>query len=498
MSEERVSLRRPAFLVVVAIQFVNVLVNGSTTMALPSIKSGLGATNSNLQWFAALFALSFSLVLVLAGRLGDLIGPRRLLIWGYTAFIISITLEAISPTVWTLLVARFLQGLAGGLVAPQLASVIQRTFTGHSRTRAFAVNLTAAGGGFMVGQLVGGALMSADVWGLGWRWSFVPFILPSVALWFIARRHVPDLDSGATGRLDIPGAAILAVVSFLLMFPLIQGRNAGWPMWILLLLVSSIPVFVAFLTYERRLVRTGGSPLINPELFRIRSFRSGNAITILVGLMSAAVPLYLILTVQIGFGRNAFQAALIACPMPLVNMMGSLSSAPLIRRFGRLTVLFGGIGSIIFAVMMLFIISVGADSISVYAFIPGFMLLGYSLGIGIAAGIAIVLSDVPHADSGAAAGVQATGLQLASAIGIAVYGVQFYGAMGSRSDLQAYLDGLTWVMWITIGLAIVQAILTFGLPKHGAREGEELPIVDNELLVFPDLHDAPVDEAHQI
>ena len=491
--EERVSLWRSGFVVVLAIQFVNVLVNGSTTMALPSIQDGLGAQNSALQWFAALFSLAFSLVLVLAGRLGDLFGPRRLLLWGYTALIVSFILEAISPTIAMLLVARTLQGLAGGMVAPQLAAVIPRTFNGHSRTRAFSVNLTMAGGGFLVGQLVGGALMSADLWGLGWRWSFVPFIPIAIVVWFYARRAVPEFDAAGVGRLDLPGAVILAVVSFLMMFPLIQGRRAGWPMWIFVMLVSSIPIFMAFISYERRLVSRGGSPLVNPLLFGIRTFRTGLLITLLTGLASAALPLFMILTVQIGFGRNALEAALISAPMPLANMAGSLLSAVLLRRFGRLTVLVGAFGLMLCAVLMLTITARGADHIDVIAFIPGFMLLGFSLGISISAGVAIVLSNVPQSDSGAAAGVQATGLQLSSSLGIAVFGVPFYAAVDGSQSLQPYLDGLRWVMWIAVGLVALQVLFTFRLPRHGARDDIEIPITDNEFLVFPDLHDVDTD-----
>jgi len=487
-TERPTSLRHPAFVVVTAIQFVNVLVNGSTSMALPSIQSGLGASNSDLQWFASLFGLSFSLVLVLSGRLGDLFGARRLLMWGYGLFIAAIALQAVSPGVVALLAARMLQGFAGGLMAPQLSAVIQRTYRGHTRTRAFAVYLTAAGAGFTVGQLLGGALMAADLWGLGWRWAFAPFVLPSLLLWFVARREVPHLEPEATGRLDVPGALILAVVSFLVMFPLIKGRSVGWPVWVFALLAAAVPVFIAFLGYQRRLVRRGGSPLVNPDLFRIRTFRVGNAITLLVGLVAAALPLYLILTVQIGFGRDAFEAALIACPMPLANMVGSLVTAPLLRRFGRLTIAFGAASTALAAIVLLVAISGGAGDAQVIALIPGFMLVGFSLGISIAAVVAIVLSDVPQPDAGSAAGVQSTGLQLSSAIGIAVYGVAFYGAVGSSERLQPYLDGLEWVMWITLAFAAVQVLLMFGLPRHSAREQGELPLADPELLVFPDLH----------
>jgi MFS family permease len=210
----------------------------------------------------------------------------------------------------------------------------------------------------------------------------------------------------------------------------------------------------------------------------------------------------MILTVQIGFGRNALQAALISAPMPLANMAGSLLSAILLRRLGRLTVLVGAFGLMFCSILMLTITARGSGDIDVVAFIPGFMLLGFSLGISISAGVAIVLSNVPQADSGAAAGVQATGLQLSSSIGIAVFGVPFYAAVDGSQELQPYLDGLTWVMWITVALVAMQVLFTFRLPRHGAREDIELPIIDNELLVFPDLHDVDTDggvaEDHQI
>lgn len=482
------SLRHATLTIVCALQFVLVLTNGSTTMALPSIKSGFDTSNSSLQWFAALFSLGFALVLVLSGRLGDLFGTRRLLMIGFTGFIVSVVLEASSPTVPMLLLARLLQGIAGGITAPQLSAMIQRTFVGHTRTRAFAVFLTISAGGFMVGQIGGGALMSADPFGFGWRWAFLPVIPLSLIGWFLANHRLPNPPPGASGRLDIIGASVLAVVSFLVMFPLIQGRRVGWPLWIFVILLAAIPVFGAFIAHERRIVRNGGDPLVNPELFKVPSFRVGNAITVLVGLISASVPLYLILTVQLGFGLNAFEAALIAAPMPLANMGGSLLASTLLRKYGRVTVAVGGLMVAVAAGAVLIDLAISGYDVSVLTLVPGFILLGFSLGISIAATIAIVLSDVPEASAGSAAGVQATGLQLSGAIGIAVYGVGFYGAINGRTGLVPYLDGIRIVMWIAIAMAVAQSLLMFKLPKHGARDQGELPLADPELLVVPDLH----------
>jgi MFS family permease len=345
-----------------------------------------------------------------------------------------------------------------------------------------------AGAGFMVGQLSAGALTNADLFGAGWRWAYLPFIPIGLVAWLIAAKVLPATKPGTAGRLDITGAAVLAVVAFFLMFPLIQGRNAGWPVWILLMLACSLPLFFAFIRYEQRLVRNGGDPLVNPILFAIRSFRIGNIITLLVGLLSAAGPIYLILTIQLGFDIDPLRAAILTCPMPFANMFGSMAAAPLLRRYGRGALVIGAVLNALSAVAVLYAARVGSAQFEAIHLVPAVSLLGFALGISIAATIAFVLSEVPHEYAGAASGVQATGLQLAGAIGIAVIGLAYWGRIGGSEAESAYIDGINAVMWITIGLAAVQAALVMLLPKHKSGPDEEFPLADPELLVMPDLH----------
>ena len=484
----RTSLRNPAFIVVVALQFALVTVNGATTMALPAIRDDLHASSSSLQWYASLFALGFALVLVLAGRLGDLFGTRRLLLIGYGGLIAAGILSAVAPTIWILLAARLLQGIAGGLASPQLSAMIQRLFTGHTRTRAFAVFLMFAGGAFMVGQLSTGALISADLFGFSWRWAYIPFIPIGLVSWLVATRVLPATERGEAGRLDLTGAVVLSGVAFLIMFPLIQGRNIGWPIWIFAMLACAVPAFMMFLRYERRLLQRGGDPLVNPVLFAIPSFRTGNIVTALVGLLSAAAPLYLILTIQLGYGRNALQAAILTCPMPFANMFGSLAASSLMRRFGRGAMAAGAIATMAAALAVILAVATQGDGLQPWQLVPGIALLGFALGISIASGMALVLSEVPEKYAGSASGVQSTGLQLASAIGIAVYGVAFYGAIEKEDDIHNYLNGIEDVMWATIALTIVQLIFVRFLPRHRRVKGEEFPLIDPELLVIPDFH----------
>jgi MFS family permease len=243
-----------------------------------------------------------------------------------------------------------------------------------------------------------------------------------------------------------------------------------------------------FLHYERRLLRNGGDPLVNPVLFTIPSFRTGNIVTLLVGLLSAAPPLFLILTIQLGFGRNALEAAILTCPMPFANMFGSLAASPLMRRFGRGALAAGALTTMAASLAVIIAIVTQGAGLEPWQLVPGVALLGFALGISIASGMALVLSEVPDSFAGSASGVQSTGLQLSSAIGIAVIGVVFYQAVEKEQSNQNYLDGLESVMWATIGLTIIQLCLVWFLPKHVRVEGEEFPIIDPELLVMPDFH----------
>ena len=483
------SLRNQAFVLVLCAQAASGIVSGAAPMALPAIRSSFDTSSAAIQWYAALYSLGFALVLILAGRIGDLFGTRRLLLIGYATFIASIIGSALAPTIGVLLVFRLLQGVGAGVMAPQLSAMVQRTFQGHDRTRAFAVFLMVAGGTFMVGQLVSGALITADVWGLSWRWVYLPSIPFALVTLAVAFRRLPATAPGPVGRLDVGGAVVLSAASFLLMFPLIQGRSAGWPTWIVVMILAAAPAYGAFLAYERRLIGRGGDPLVDPALFRIRSFGVGNLITVAVALLGGAAPIYLILLIQSGFDRSALEAAILTAPMPFLNMFGSLAAAPLVRRFGRGSLVIGGVLVALAAVLILLVARGDPESVSPVALVPGLGLTGFSVGVIMAAAMAIVLHEVPAAVAGSAAGVQSTSLQLFSAVGIAFFGMIFYGTIGESTDLESYLDAIRNVEWIVVGIALVQVAMSFLMPRHRIAATEELTPVDPEMSVLPDFHE---------
>lgn len=481
------SLRERPFIIVVVLQFAMIIAMGSAGIALPAMQEGLGASDGAIQWFAALFMLGFALVLVLGGRLGDIYGSRRLLLLGFGGFVLATLLGALAPTVGVVLIARLLQGVAGGIASPQLLATIQRTYRGHGRNRALAVFMTVAAFAFMVGQLVTGALISIDALGLGWRWAFLVFMPLGLVAWPVAARLLPSPPQPMGGRVDGLGAGLLAVTSLLILFPLIQGQGAGWPAWMLAMLVTSVPMAMVFVAVERRLVRRGQQPLVNPSLFTIKTFRVGNIIGVVTGLLSFAGVVFVTLTLQNGFDRTALQAALLTAPIPFANMFGSLVAAPLLRSVGRFSIAVGAILTAAAAGMLLAVIELGPSSLEPIHLVPGLILLGFALGISISASIAITLGEIPGAEAGSAAGVQSTVLQLASAVGIAVFGMVFFGTIGGSDTEAAYVDGLAATLWLSLGLCAVQFGLYLFLPHHSRTALHPIPVADPENIVMPDL-----------
>jgi MFS family permease len=481
------SLRQVAFAVVVAMQFAMIVAMGAAGISLPAVQEGLGASDGALQWFVALFQLGFALVLVLGGRLGDLYGTKRVLLVGFGGFVLATLLAAAAPTTGVLLLARLLQGVAGGIASPQLLAVIQRTYSGEARNRAFAVFMTVAAFAFMLGQVVAGALISGDLLGLAWRWSFVVFLPLGALAWPMAAHLLPDLEPSASGRVDGVGAVVLGAASLLVLFPLIQGQSIGWPAWLLLVLVASGPALAVFFAVERRLVRSGRVPLVDPILFRLRTFTVGNLIGIVTGLLSFAGVVFVTLTLQNGFDRTALEAAVLTAPIPFANMFGSLAAAPLLRVAGRGAIAVGAVLTALATMVLLLVIEAGPDPLEPVHLVPGLVLLGFALGVSISATIAVTLADIPEMNAGSAAGVQSTVLQLATAVGIAVFGIAFFGTIGGSDTAEAYLDGLVATLWMSAGLCVVQLGLSFLLPRHARGHPHPIPVADPENLVLPDL-----------
>src|SRR4051794_29620026 len=264
-----------ALLVVLAGAFLAMADFFIVNVALADIATSLAASEATLELVVAGYGVTYALLLVVGGRLGDALGRKRLFLTGLAAFTVTSLLCGLAPSAGALVAARVLQGASAALLVPQVLATIQATTTGPHRLRAMAFFGATGGVAAVVGQLVGGYLVDADLAGQGWRPIFLVNVPIGLVAFALALRLVPDSRSLRAARVDVPGTALLGAAVLALLVPLSEGRALGWPTWSWVLLATS-PVFLAGLVaVGLRHERHGRLPLVPPSLVRVPSMRLG-------------------------------------------------------------------------------------------------------------------------------------------------------------------------------------------------------------------------------
>lgn len=257
-----------AFMTIMDVMIVNV--------AIPSIRRDLGASFAEAELVVAGYSLAYAVALITGGRLGDIFGRRRMFLIGLMGFTVTSAACGLAPTPEGLIVARLLQGLAAAILFPQVFSLIRVTFAeARQRTTAFAVMGAVLGLAGIAGQLLGGVLVEADLWGLAWRPVFLVNIPVGLAAFIAAPRLIQESRSPEARHLDLAGVGLSAAGLGLLLYPLIEGREAGWPAWSIAMLLLSVPVLACFAIHQHRRSLRQASPLLETGLFRDRAFAIG-------------------------------------------------------------------------------------------------------------------------------------------------------------------------------------------------------------------------------
>jgi MFS family permease len=430
-------------------------------VALPTIGETLHASGGTLELVVAGYGLAYALLLVLGGRLGDAFGRRRLFLTGMALFTVTSLACGLAPSVAGLVVARIAQGASAALMVPQVLATIQATTAGARRARAIGLYGVTGGIAAAVGQLAGGALVSADLVGTTWRPIFlvnVPIGLLGLAL---AVRLVPATRSTDPTRVDLPGTALLGAAVLTLLVPLMEGRSLGWPVWTWVLLALFPVVAVAFVRVERRVELAGGVPLVPLSLLRLPSVRRGLALGVLFFTGFGGFMFVFAVALQQGIHLSALASGLALLPMALGFLATSVSSARLVARYGRRV---PGAGALIQAVGLLTVVVTALldwPRLGAVDLLPGMAIAGVGQGMVMSPLIGIVLSDVPASRAGVGSGVFVTTQQTAPALGVATLGSLFLslgtGAMGVRG-------AFVTVLLVQATIAVVFAVLSRGLP----------------------------------
>ncbi|MGW4161661.1 MFS transporter [Streptomyces sp. NPDC004788] len=430
-------------------------------VALPTIDHDLAAGPALLELVVAGYGLSYAVLLVLGGRLGDLFGRRRLFLAGMAAFGLTSLACGLAPDAWTLVGARVAQGAAAALMLPQVLATIHSSTSGPRRARALSLYGATAGLSMTVGQILGGVLVAADIAGTGWRSVFLVNVPVAVVGLALAARSVPETRSDRPAPVDVPGTLLLAVALLTLLAPLTEGRAAGWPVWTWVALAVFPFAAGAFWWVERRADRRGATPLVPPSLLDLVSLRRGVSLIVPLSGGFSGFMFVMAVALQQALGLSAVASGLAVAPMALAFFGASLAGPRLVRRWGTRIV---PVGALLQALGLGLIVWAAARSwpdLSVADLAPGMAVAGLGQGLQLPVLFRVVLSEVPAERAGVGSGVLVTAQQSAMAVGVATLGSLFLSLSATGPTDTA----LTVTLLVQAGLAVVTGAFALRLPK---------------------------------
>ncbi|MEU8381747.1 MFS transporter [Streptosporangium sp. NPDC048865] len=426
-------------------------------VALPAIRTGLEAPQSALQWVVSGYALTFGLILVPAGRFGDMYGRRNAFVFGVVLFTLASAAAGIAGDPTLLVVARLVQGLAGGVINPQVSGLIQQLFRGSERGRAFGMLGTVIGVSTAIGPLLGGTLIDLGGGVDGWRLVFYVNVPIGVLAVVLAYRYIRPAEKETRPResMDPVGVLLLAAGVVLVLLPLVEGHEWGasarWPS-----LLGGLAVLAVFAAWERRYGRHR-QPVVDLALFRRRSYALGALVGALYFAGFTAIFFVLTLYLQNGLGYSALEAGLATTPFAAGSAVTSLFGGRIVTRLGRPLVVAGlALVAIFLAVTALAVQLVPGAHVAWAIAVP-LLLAGLGSGLVISPNQTLTLSEVPVAGAGSAGGVLQTGQRIGTAVGIAAIGSVFFAEVASSHG--DYATAFRHSLLVTIAFVLVALVV---------------------------------------
>ena len=451
--------------VVLAAECMDLIDSTVVNVAAPQIAHQFHATSTSLQWIVGGYPLAIAVGLILGGRLGDLVGRKKMFIIGASGFVGASLVCGLAPGTDVLIAARLVQGGFAAMMLPQGFGILREVFPADERQQAFAIFGPVIGFSAVLGPIIGGALIDWNLFGSGWRLVFLVNVPLGIAAIIGGLRLLPASKPDHSIRLDLVGTALVSAFAVLLVYPLIQGRAYGWPWWTYASMAAGVAVLAAFAIHQKRRDANGFAPLVTPSVFSHRGYSAGLGFAMLFFSGMGGTLLCSTLFLQIGQGFTPIHAAICTVPLSVGLVIGAgLSGGVLGPKYGRRTLQAGVVVGALGWVLLILALR-GHSTVGFLDLMPGLLVAGVGFGLVVAPMFDIILASVTDAETGSASGVLNAGQQLATSIGVAVLGSVFFDAIAGGD----FHKGLTRTLLVQLALMVALLAISPLLPRY-ARE----------------------------
>ena len=435
-------------------------------VALPSIRRDLHASATQLEWVVSGYMLAFAAALIIAGNLGDKFGRKRVFLAGAALFGLASLAAGLSGSGAELIAARIVQGAAAAAMAPQVLATFRTIFGREERGKAFGIYGAMLGFASATGLVLGGLLTGANLFGWEWRSVFYVNVPVAVAALIAGARLVPETKDPDARRPNASGAVLLAGSLVAIVYPLLEGRQLGWPAWVWPLMAAGVAGLVVLGRIEARRTSRSVAPLLRAGLFRVPAFAAGMGVQLAFFAGMQGFFIAFALWLQAGQHFSPLKAGLTAVAFSVGSFIAAPVAVPLAQKAGR-RILAGG--------AMLMVAGIGGVALaaphvglngSPWPIVPGLVVAGTGLALLVIPLVNVVLAAVPAEVAGGASGLFSTAQQLGGALGVALLGSVFFGYLNGHSFEAALVHTAPYAM----GAFALCGVLALLLPRTAVSE----------------------------
>ena len=455
--------------------FMALLDTTIVNVALPTIRTGLHASPASLEWVVSAYALAYGLALIPAGRAGDRFGHKPLFLIGLSIFTLASVACGLAQNQGEIVAARTVQGLGAGLFYPAIAATIQLAFSGPRRSKAFGVLGATIGVSTALGPVLGGLIIAGAGSHDGWRWVFLVNLFIGAVTLPLAAWQLPPSKARNRRAFDPAGLALMCAGLLLLLIPLVEGEQYGWPAWCYVCFGGCVVAFALLAWQELRAEKTGGDPLLKPSLLRMSSFSAGLIFAVVYFAGFTSVFFTVSILWQEGLGRSALITGLVILPFSFGSLVTAANSDKLSARLGRWVLI---LGCAMVAAGLAFVtlaVHASAPQLNGWYLVAPMLFAGLGSGMVIAPNQDFVLAQIPRREAGTASGILGTSQRLGSAIGIAIIGTVLFGTLhvnpgklgkpGPGAVATAFTHSAQLALLSNVAIVVLALVLVLALPR---------------------------------